>query len=164
MKRQRWEGIQDSDGEDGMTDTPQEWRGSAGRRSRAPGLRKKRRDLETPIQRAIVNRLRVELPGAIVHHSANEIPLAGKDVAKAIAKAKANGMVPGFPDVTVILMDQPQTIYFEVKAKGGKESDSQRELREKAVGAGHLWAVVRSHDEVVACLDEWGIKRRGVKA
>ncbi|WP_411956866.1 VRR-NUC domain-containing protein [Paracoccus homiensis] len=145
-----------------MTEAVQMWRGRAGRRGRSPGGTKRRADLEGPIQRAVVDRLRFELPGAIVHHSPNEVPLDGDDVRAAIAKAKRNGMVPGFPDVVVVLACRPVTLFFEVKADGGRETKAQRELREAATSAGHLWAVVRSQTEAVACLDAWGINRRGV--
>lgn len=143
-----------------MTDVPQMWRGRAGRRPRSSSPAK-RVDRETPIQRAVVDRLRFELPGAIVHHSPNEVPLDGEDVKRAVAKAKRNGMVPGFPDVVVVLVCRPITLFFEVKSPTGRETAAQRDLREVAVAAGHHWAVVRSQEDVVACLDAWGVRRRG---
>lgn len=64
----------------------------------------KRRDVEGPIHKAILDYLRLVLPGAVIHHSANEMDLHADPKSKAIAqsKAKALGMLPGFPDLLVL--------------------------------------------------------------
>lgn len=52
-------------------------------------VKKRRQDKEGPIHLAILRWLVEVLPDrAIIHHSPNEIDLSGKEIAKAIAKAK----------------------------------------------------------------------------
>ena len=115
-----------------------------------------RRDLENPIQRAIVQYLRTAIPGnPIVHHSPNEIGLSGKDVARQIAKAKLNGMVPGWPDLVVVCY--PAVLFFEVKAPGGRLSPAQEQVHMDMIRLGHRVAVVRSIEDVQAALDKWAI-------
>lgn len=115
-----------------------------------------RRDVEGPIHRAILTYLRLTLPKAVVHHSANEVSLSGPAVARAIAKAKWNGMLVGFPDILVIALGAPP-MTFEVKAPGGHPSDAQKAVGAALQAAGARWAVVYGIGDVTACLQEWGV-------
>ena len=119
----------------------------------------KRIDHEGPIHRACISYLKDKLPSAVVHHSPNEIPLAGRNVAKAIAKAKWNGMVPGFPDIIVFY--NGRSFSFEVKAPKGAVQDTQEQVGALLQANGTPWAIVRSKDDVRACLAEWGIEVEG---
>jgi hypothetical protein len=112
-------------------------------------------DREGPIHRSILAYLRREYPAALIHHSRNEMNLKASPKSKAIAqsKAKAMGMLTGFPDL--MMLNNGSFWAFEVKAKGNYASDKQ-----KAVGAlieanGGKWAVVRSIDDVKGCISEW---------
>lgn len=120
--------------------------------------RKKRVDLEGPIHRSILAYLRRALPGAIIHHSANEIGISGKEAARQVAKAKSLGMVPGFPDLVVFLTADVGPLFFEVKAKGGTLTQSQRDVIAALDALGYRVAMVRSIDDVAARLRDWGIK------
>lgn len=113
-------------------------------------------DKEGPIHRSILNHLRARFPGAVVVHAANEVPLAGKNVARAIAKAKWNGMLPGFPDLAVFL-PQGECVLFEVKAPGGAIQPSQKSILKQLSELGFRNAVVRSVADVDACITEWGL-------
>jgi hypothetical protein len=85
------------------------------------------------------------LPGAVIHHSPNEVGVKGRDIARAIAKAKHNGMIVGFPDIIVIWAGNVWT--FEVKAPGNYPSDDQCEVGRMIRAQGGKWAVVRSADD-----------------
>lgn len=119
----------------------------------------KRRDLEGPIHRSVLSLLESILPGAVVHHSPNEFPGKGEMVKRAIAKAKWNGMKPGYPDL--IAHYKGDTMAFEVKAEGGTTSDPQKEIHEALRSQGVHVAVVRSQEDTIEALDEWGIEHRG---
>jgi hypothetical protein len=121
-----------------------------------------RRDREGPVHQAILARLSFELPGAIIHHSANELPIGTDAARRAVAKAKRNGMQPGFPDI-VVVAPEANVMFFEVKAEGGRESPAQRDLRLRAESMGHRWAVVMSQDDAVAALRQWGIAHRSAR-
>ena len=116
-----------------------------------------RRDLEGPIHRSILAYLRLTFPAAIVHHSPNEVPLAGKNVARAISKAKWNGMVTGFPDIVVFPYSNIGPLFFEVKADKGTATEAQEAVIGQLQALGYHAAVVRSIDDVAARLAEWGV-------
>lgn len=110
-------------------------------------------DRERPIHLAILKYLRLQYPDALIHHSANEVDLRSKDVARAIAKSKHMGMVPGFPDLLVIW--RAYVWGFEVKAEGNYATKSQKDVGTLMENNGAKWAVVRSVDDVKECIAEW---------
>lgn len=113
-------------------------------------------DREGPVHRAILAHLRTQLPDALIVHAANEIGLRGRDVARQIAKAKWNGMVPGFPDLACFL-SEGECILFEVKAEGNSTSPAQKEVLARLQQLGFHTAVVRSVQDVDDCLKHWNI-------
>ena len=118
-----------------------------------------RRDHEGPIHRAILAYLRATLPHALIHHSPNESDMARAD--KARMRRAALGTRSGWPDLQVCLR-YGATVYFEVKAEGSRVSPAQKAIGAALMDLGNHWAVVRSVDDVRACLAEWGIKTREV--
>lgn len=115
----------------------------------------KRIDREGPVHRAILSYLRLQLPGAVIHHSPNEVSLRGREVARAIAKAKSLGMAVGFPDLLIIY--QGKTLAFEVKAPSGRPTEAQSNIGEMLIANGAMWAVVRSVDDVQRYLKLWEV-------
>ena len=123
-----------------------------------------RRDVEGPIQQAIVNYLRTVLPPpCIVHHNKNEIKKRGKSIAIELAIAKRRGVVTGFPDITVLLYASMGVLFFEVKAPGGYPTPAQKAVHADLEALGYRVAVVRSVDDVEACLRKWNIPTAHVK-
>ncbi|WP_295045119.1 hypothetical protein [uncultured Paracoccus sp.] len=130
--------------------------------------RKPRVQRELPYHMQVVNTLRHVLPGARINHPPNELAMSGPTARNLIVKARRMGMLKGFPDLTVLLPDG-RTLYFEVKPpadaalgrRAGRESTEQKELREWAQSAGHLWAVVQGAPDVIDALQQWGVAMRG---
>lgn len=116
-----------------------------------------RQDKESPIQRAIVQYLRLALPGAIIHHSRNEINKSGKAFAIEIARAKAKGALTGFPDLIVLPFAHVGPLFLEVKAEGNYATDAQKHVHRQLADLGYRVAVVRSVDDVKERLAAWGI-------
>ena len=112
---------------------------------------------ESQIHRAILQYLRLAMPRALIHHSANEVALSGKDVARAIGKAKGLGMLPGFPDIAVFPGAHIGPLFFEVKTPRGTLSAAQRAVMGQLIDAGYRYAVVRSVTDAQERLAEWGI-------
>ena len=111
--------------------------------------RKRRAHPEASIQRAII--MRLKLSGIVCHHSPN----AAKRSVNAGRRIKADGMITGWPDLTVI---GPEGLvgFLEVKAPGGRLSDAQQDIKHMMHHMGQLWAVVHSQDEAVQTLQAWG--------
>lgn len=115
-------------------------------------------DREGPIQRSIVAYLRRVMPDALVHHSAGESHLSGKAAMLATVRKKADGMVPGFPDIIVFPSSVVGAFLLEVKAEAGRVSDAQKDVHAQLRGLGYRVAVVRSIEDVRESLFEWGIQ------
>ncbi len=115
----------------------------------------KRIDREGPVHKSILHFLRLQLPGAVIHHSPNEVSLRGREVARTIAKAKTLGMAVGFPDLLVIW--RGHTLAFEVKAPSGRPTEAQSNIGDMLIANGAMWAVVRSVEDVQHHLKAWGV-------
>lgn len=117
------------------------------------------RDLEGPVHRAVLAYLRAALPGAVITHVPNETDLRGKEVARTIAKQKALGMLPGFPDLVAFW--RGRVFAFEVKAGRNTASEAQLAVGLALEAQGVRWAVVRSVDEARACVERWRAEAPG---
>ncbi len=115
----------------------------------------KRRDQEGPIHKAILQYLRFALPTAVIHHSPNEMNLHADAKSKAIAqsKAKALGMMTGFPDILVLW--RGVFLGIEVKAPGKSPTDDQVAVGEAITAAGGEWIVATSVRDVEAFVATW---------
>ena len=110
---------------------------------------KRKAQPEAIIQRAIIARLRMS--GIVCHHSPN----AAKRSVINGRRVKQDGMITGWPDLTVV-GPEGLVAFLEVKAPGGKLSPAQGEIGMMLMRMGQVWAEVRSQDEAVQTLQEWG--------
>lgn len=118
------------------------------------------RGAESPIHKAVLAYLRLALPGAVIHHAANGIALGGSPIqrARAVSKAKAEGMLVGYPDLTALWRDPAGAVHFyafEVKPEGRKPTDEQTAVGKLIEANGGRWAVVRSVTDAEDCIREW---------
>lgn len=111
------------------------------------------RDEEAPIHKAVLGYLRAALPGAVIHHAANEIARRGKGGAIAVGIAKSLGALPGYPDLAVLWRGQFWA--FEVKPEGRKATEAQLAVGAAIERNGGRWAVVRSVRDAEDCIREW---------
>lgn len=110
---------------------------------------------EDNLQAAIVAYLRAVLPDAKVA----AIPNGGARTPVEGAIFKRTGVLAGMPDLVVIL-NGGRVAWLEVKADKGRLSDAQSTLGIWLAGRGHLWACVRSVEQVRECLEAWRIETR----
>lgn len=123
-------------------------------------MTKRNIDREGPIQRAIVTRLRVQYPTALIFSVPNELASkvgGGKDgksrqkmIRNAQANAKRLGMLPGMADVCILL--DGRFYAFEVKAPGNYQQANQKAAQALVEANGGVYAVVRSYDDVKAAI------------
>lgn len=109
---------------------------------------------EDQIQRAIIAYLRAVLPDAVVHHSPN----GGLRTKAQAGKFKAAGVVPGWPDITILR--RGMTRFMEVKTVTGRMSPHQIQFRNFCIRNGFPLAIVHSVDEAKEALRMWGIETR----
>lgn len=110
---------------------------------------KRKAQPEAAIQRAIIARLK--LSGIVCHHSPN----AAKRTVIGGRRIKQDGMITGWPDLTVVGREG-LVAFLEVKAPGGRLSPAQADIRAMLFRMGHTYALVYSQDDAVTALQEWG--------
>lgn len=110
---------------------------------------------ESRLQRAILTHLRGL--GFFPVHVPNGSKLAGtpEQRKRAGARLKADGLVPGFPDL-IVLGTEGRTGFIEVKAEGSYQQDTQKACEARMKAMGHHYAVCRSLDDVDETLARWG--------
>ena len=114
---------------------------------------------EADLQRAVVQALRVALPrNAIIHHCANEVTEPGPRGAKRQAILVGMGVHAGFADLMVI--HNGSVLFFELKAPKGRLRLDQEVFRDAVLAQGFGWALVRSLDDALGALADYGFATR----
>lgn len=118
---------------------------------------KRRRAPEQSFQREVVRLLKMMLSDtAVVFHGANE----GKRTLVAGRMLKDIGMLPGLPDLGIV--DCQRIYWLELKAKGRSPTDVQKQCHTALQRAGSPVAVVRTIDDVMIAVRDWGIAVTGM--
>jgi len=112
-------------------------------------------DREGPIHLQCLHWLQWQFPDAVIHHSANELNMAGTPTARKIAqgKAKKMGMLPGFPDL--IMFWRCHAWAFEIKAPEGRLTKEQKDVGARLVANGFRWDAAYSLADVQALVAVW---------
>lgn len=114
---------------------------------------------EADAQRAIVQALRFALPrGAIIHHCNNEVTEPGPHGAKRQAILVGMGVYPGFADLMVI--SDGRVLFLEVKSPTGRLRPAQESFRDAVRAQGFGWALVRSVEDALSALADFGLTMR----
>jgi hypothetical protein len=117
-------------------------------------MRRRRQQPEHRIQRAIADHLRARAHRDVYwFHPANG---GGRSVIEG-AILKACGVRAGTPDL--ICIRGGKTFGLELKAEGGRLSDSQKLAHEEMRAAGAEVAVATGIDQALATLEGWGMLR-----
>jgi len=116
-----------------------------------------RQNLESQLQKHIVDYLRAILPQSIVA----AIPNGSQRTATGRPANAVPGFTSGLPDL-MVLIPQGRVVFFEVKAPKGRVSDAQLDIHLRMHGLNHEVAIVRSIDDVKNALEAWNIKTREV--
>lgn len=103
---------------------------------------------EDDLQAQIVQALHWTLPGAVIHHSANQVERGGKRAMMEVARKKRMGMLPGFPDL--LLFWRGHALLIEVKTPSGRLSEAQKALHARLEAQGWPVHVCRSVDDALA--------------
>ena len=91
------------------------------------------------------------------------IPNAGRRSWRAGKKMVAEGLMSGVADLCVMMLNG-MTGWLELKRpKGGKQSDEQKGFEARCKRLGHRYALVRTLDEAITKLVEWGVLRHDLQ-
>jgi hypothetical protein len=124
------------------------------KRAKSSAPKAKRTYPERAIQTAIIK--------ALKKHSRPEscfwyaIPNGGKRDPITAARLKAEGVVPGAPDLGFVL-PFGLAAFLEIKADNGRQSDAQVEVERRIELVGGQYAIAHSVDEAWGILAGWGV-------
>ena len=100
----------------------------------------------------------VLLRTAIIHHCANEVTEPGPRGAKPQAVLVGMGVQAGFADLMVIC--EGRVLFLELKAPKGRLRPEQEAFRDAVLSQGFGWALVRSLDDALGALADYGFTTR----
>ena len=97
---------------------------------------------ESILQTACVKWFRLQYPDLIIY----AVPNGGSRNVREAQRLKAEGVLAGVADL-VVLLPQGKSLYIEMKVKGNKQTDNQKEFQKKAIALGHNYAVCYTFEE-----------------
>jgi hypothetical protein len=121
-----------------------------------PGKRSKPRNLEGPVQQAVIAKIKSVAPWCYVAH----VPNGGKRSIAQQRRVKQDGIKAGVPDL-YLLLSTGVTAWIEVKAPGKKLQPAQVAFRDMCLQRQVPWALVDDADDIPDLLISWGEDVRG---
>ena len=97
---------------------------------------------ESVLQTSCVKWFRYQYPHLIIY----AVPNGGSRNVREAQRLKAERVLAGVADL-VIMFPQGKSLYIEMKVKGNKQTDNQKEFQKIAETLGHTYAVCYSFDE-----------------
>jgi len=97
---------------------------------------------ESTLQTACVRWFRYQYPNLIIY----AVPNGGSRNVREAQRLKAEGVLAGVADL-VVLLPQGKSLYIEMKVKGNRQTDNQKEFQKKAVALRHTYAVCYTFEE-----------------
>jgi hypothetical protein len=117
-------------------------------------MSRRRQQPEAQIQRAVFQHFRARgAPGDFVFHPAN----GGYRKPAEAAILKGLGVVSGVPDI--IAIKDGRTYALELKASGGRPTESQLAIISKMEAAGAFCCIAEGLDRSLTVLETWGLLR-----
>jgi hypothetical protein len=110
----------------------------------------KRQYPESELQKAVVQYLLLMPAPDMLWYS---IPNGAKLAKRTAVHMKATGMTAGAADLAIIVAGH--CYFLELKAKGGKQSDAQKDFEARAFAAGATYAVADNINTAVDYLISW---------
>ena len=104
---------------------------------------------ESQLQQMCVRYFRYVYPQYLIY----AVPNGGFRNAIEAKRLKAEGVLAGVADLTVLL-PQGKILYIEMKVKGNKQTDNQKEFQQKAEALGYKYYVCYSFDQFKAIIEE----------
>ena len=104
---------------------------------------------ESQLQQMCVRYFRYVYPQYIIYATPN----GGTRNPAEAKRLKAEGVLEGVADLTIVL-PQGKSLYIEMKIKGNKQTEHQKDFQQKAEALGHTYAVCYSFEEFKRIVEE----------
>ena len=101
-------------------------------------------DPEHRLQCACVRWFRYQYPQLVIY----AVPNGGSRNVREAQRLKAEGVLSGVADL-VVLLTQGKSLYIEMKVKGNRQTQNQKDFQKKAITLGHTYAVCYTFQKVV---------------
>ena len=115
----------------------------------------KRRQIESGIQRSIVQYIRSVLPRSVLM----AIPNGSQRTSSGRPANAVPGFLPGAPDL-ILALPNKEVIWIEVKSPVGRLSDNQKHVHAMLDTIGHKIILARSIDDIREAFAYYGIKTK----
>jgi VRR-NUC domain protein len=97
---------------------------------------------ESVLQTACVKWFRYQYPHLVIY----AVPNGGSRNVREAQRLKAEGVLAGVADL-VVLLPQGKSLYIEMKVKGNRQTDNQKDFQEKVTTLGHTYVVCYTFKE-----------------
>ena len=104
---------------------------------------------ESTLQTSCVKWFRLQYPNLVIY----AVPNGGSRNVREAQRLKAEGVLAGVADL-VIMLPQGKSLYIEMKVKGNKQTDNQKDFQKIAETLGHTYAVCYSFEEFKRIIEE----------
>ena len=104
---------------------------------------------ESTLQTSCVKWFRIQYPNFVIY----AVPNGGSRNVREAQRLKAEGVLAGVADL-VIMLPQGKSLYIEMKVKGNKQTDNQKDFQQKAEALGYKYYVCYSFDEFKAIIEK----------
>lgn len=118
-----------------------------------------RQQPEFKFQAALVRHIRARLLPRVYY---NALPFGEYRTKATAGRLAAMGVRPGASDL--LFLREGQAIALELKVKGGRQSETQKQFEAEWRAAGGIYALAFSMDEALALLEDLGLIRPDVSA
>lgn len=97
---------------------------------------------ESVLQTACVKWFRLQYPDLVIY----AVPNGGSRNIREAQRLKAEGVLAGVADL-VVLLPQGKSLYIEMKVKGNRQTQNQKDFQKIAETLGHTYAVCYTFEE-----------------
>ena len=104
---------------------------------------------ESTLQTSCVKWFRYQYPHLIIY----AVPNGGSRNVREAQRLKAEGVLAGVADL-VVLLPQGKSLYIEMKVKGNRQTENQKDFQQKAEVLGYKYYVCYSFDEFKAIIEK----------
>lgn len=105
---------------------------------------------ESTLQTTCVRWFRYQYPQLVIY----AVPNGGSRNVLEAQRLKAEGVLAGVADL-VVLLPQGKSLYIEMKVKGNRQTQNQKDFQNKVIALGHTYAVCYTFEEFQKVIENY---------